>query len=113
MALTRTRDESPADLVEMAREATAAIEALLADATLAVRAGVSPSGRVSSRMLDREQRATHGLAWLATYAEAIRQLAAYAQRMQEAGRLRELGALAARVGIGGECGAGTGAVSDQ
>jgi (2S)-methylsuccinyl-CoA dehydrogenase len=100
MALTRTRDESPADLVEMAREATAAIEALLADATLAVRAGVSPSGRVSSRMLDREQRATHGLAWLATYAEAIRQLAAYAQRMQEAGRLRELEALAARIGIG-------------
>ncbi len=27
---------------------------------------------------DREQRATHGLAWLATYVEAIRQLAAYA-----------------------------------
>src|SRR5262249_59114792 len=72
-ALPPPRDKTPADLVEMAREATAAIEALLADATLAVRAGVSPSGRVSSRMLDREQRATHGLAWLATYAEAIRQ----------------------------------------
>src|SRR5262249_46085634 len=100
MALTRTRDETPADLVEMAQDATAAIQALLADATLAVRARVSPSGHVSSRMLDREQRATHGLAWLATYAEAIRQLAAYAERMHEAGRLGELEALAARIGIG-------------
>jgi len=100
MALTRTRDESPADLVGMAQEATAVIEALLADATLVVRARVSPSGRVSTRMLDREQRATHGLAWLATYAEAIRQLAAYAERMHEAGRLRELESLATRIGIG-------------
>jgi (2S)-methylsuccinyl-CoA dehydrogenase len=100
MALTRTRDDTAADLVEMAQDATAAIEALLADATLAVRARVSPSGQVSSRMLDREQRAAHGLAWLATYAEAIRQLAAYAERMHEAGRLHELEALAVRIGTG-------------
>jgi (2S)-methylsuccinyl-CoA dehydrogenase len=100
MALTHTRDDIAADLVEMAQDATAAIEALLADATLAVRTRVSPSGHVSSRLLDREQRATHGLAWLATYAEAIRQLAAYAERMHEVGRLRELEPLAVRIGIG-------------
>ena len=39
-----------------------------------------PYGR--PRLFDREQRATHGLAWLATYVEALRQLAAYAERMQ-------------------------------
>ena len=38
-------------------------------------------GRAVSRALDREQRATHGLAWLATYVEALRQLAAYAERL--------------------------------
>ena len=37
-------------------------------------------------MFDREQRATHGLAWLATYVEAVRQLAAYAERMTGAAR---------------------------
>ena len=42
------------------------------------------------RLLDREQRATHGLAWLATYVEAVRQLAAYAERMQAAGGLGEI-----------------------
>src|SRR6266487_2166019 len=100
MSLPDARTDTAADLVEMARDATAALEALLADATLAVRARVSPGGHVSSRILDREQRATHGLAWLATYVEAVRQLAAYAERMRDAGRLGELEALAVRVGVG-------------
>ncbi len=72
MSLTHARSDTAADPVEMAHDATAALAALLADATLAVRARVSPAGHVSSRILDREQRATHGLAWLATYVEAVR-----------------------------------------
>ena len=44
--------------------------------------------RPVDRLFDREQRATHGLAWLATYVEAIRQLGAYAERMHEAGTAR-------------------------
>jgi (2S)-methylsuccinyl-CoA dehydrogenase len=88
------------DLIELACAATAALEALLADATLAVRARVAPEGRVSSRSLDREQRATHGLAWLATYVEAVRQLGSFAQRMDNAGRLGELEELTVRIGLG-------------
>ena len=53
----------------------------------------------SAELLDREQRATHGLAWLATYVEAVRQLAAYAERMQRAGVRRDRGALV-RIGLG-------------
>ena len=45
-------------------------------------------GTSVSRLLDREQRAAHGLAWLATYVEAVRQLAAYAERMQDDGQSR-------------------------
>src|SRR5438105_4428837 len=66
----------------------------------AVRARVAAEGRVSGTLLDREQRAAHGLAWFATYTEALRQLAAYAQRMTEAGRLGELEKLVVRVGFG-------------
>ena len=63
---------------------------LLADATGAVRERVtSVEAHTVGRIFDREQRATHGLAWLATYVEAIRQLAAYAERMQAAGRFGE------------------------
>ena len=42
----------------------------------------------SSSLIEREQRATHGLAWLATYVEAVRQLAAYAERMSASGPTR-------------------------
>ena len=54
----------------------------------------------SARLLDREQRATHGLAWFATYVEAVRQLAAYAERMQERGLLTEIEQLIVRIGLG-------------
>ena len=83
MSLAVSRVELARDLIAVAREATATAEALLADATYKIRERVTTDGRPASRLFDREQRATHGLAWLATYVEAVRQLAAYAQRMQD------------------------------
>jgi (2S)-methylsuccinyl-CoA dehydrogenase len=100
MPLAGSQSDCRSDLIALAGEATAALEALLADAILAVRARVAHEGRVSNRSLDREQRATHGLAWLATYVEAVRQLGSFAQRMDSAGRLGELEALTVRVGLG-------------
>src|SRR5438309_11181580 len=89
-----------APLVARAREAAQAAEAVLADATLAVRQRVTVDNRMDDRLLDREQRATHGLAWLATYVEAVRQLASYAERMQARGGLGELGEPVSEIGIG-------------
>ena len=57
-------------------------------------------GAPVARSVDREQRATHGLAWLATYVEAIRQLAAYAERMHGGGRFGEIEELIVRIGLG-------------
>ena len=58
-------------------------------------------GRPSrAKLFDREQRAAHGLSWFATYVEAIRQLAAYAERMTAAGRFGETEALLVRIGLG-------------
>ena len=88
------------DLVTMAHGATAAAEALLADAAAKVRERVTVEGRMVGRLFDREQRATHGLAWLATYVEAVRQLAAYAERMQSTERLGEIEELLVRIGLG-------------
>src|SRR5581483_3732504 len=81
-------------------EAVAAADAVLADARRAVAARVTVDGRVVARMLDREQRAAHGLAWLATYGEAIRQLAAYAGRLQAGGVFGETEELLVRIGAG-------------
>jgi (2S)-methylsuccinyl-CoA dehydrogenase len=93
------RDDG-AKLVALAREATLAAEALLADATRAVRHRVTIDNQMVDRLLDREQRATHGLAWFATYVESVRQLAAYAERMHARGALGEIEELIVEIGIG-------------
>ena len=99
MALAATCSDT-GDLIAMARDAASAADALLADATRAVAARVSKDGRVSGTLIDREQRAAHGLAWFATYVEAVRQLAAYAERMSAAGRFGEIELLIVRIGLG-------------
>jgi (2S)-methylsuccinyl-CoA dehydrogenase len=88
------------DLVILARQAVQAAEALLADAGASVRARVAVDRHIIERVFQREQRAAHGLAWLATYVEAVRQLAAYADRMQAAERLGELEETTVRIALG-------------
>jgi len=88
------------DLIIMAREAVEAVEALLADAGVSVRSRVAVNRHIVERVFVREQRAAHGLAWLATYVEAIRQLTAYADRMLAAGRFGEIEEAAVRIGLG-------------
>jgi len=100
MAIAASRLETGSSLIENARAAVVAMDALLADVARGVRARVATEGRVSADLLDREQRAAHGLAWFATYTESLRQLAAYAERMSEASRFGELEALLVRVGFG-------------
>src|SRR5205085_4883362 len=56
-----------------------------------------PAGRLPAEAAEREQHALHALAWLATACEMLRQLAAYAQRMDEAGRFGEMERLLAHI----------------
>jgi (2S)-methylsuccinyl-CoA dehydrogenase len=100
MPVAASRHDPGRDLVAGAQAAATAAEALLADTTLAVRRRVTVDGQVTGRLIDREQRATHGLAWFATYAQAVRQLAGYAERMRAAGRFGEVEELVVRVGLG-------------
>jgi len=88
------------ELLTALRQAVDACEALFADARRAVAERVTVDGAPLARVFDREQRATHGLAWLATYVEAIRRLAAYAERLAEAGGLGEVEELIVRIGAG-------------
>ena len=65
-----------------------------------MRDAVTEDGRISSAALEREQHAAHGLAWMATYVEALRQMAGWTRRLAEEGRLGELEILMARVTFG-------------
>jgi (2S)-methylsuccinyl-CoA dehydrogenase len=87
-------------VIAMLGDAVGALDALLSDVRRAVGERVSVEGRVMSRRFDSEQRATHGLAWLATYVEAIRQLAHYAQALADAGAFGEVEDLLVRIGAG-------------
>ncbi len=100
MPVAASRPTADSNLVELSREATAAIDALLADAVAKVRARVAVGGKPDGHLFDREQRATHGLAWLATYVEAMRQLAAYTERMTAAGTLGEIEEHLVRIALG-------------
>jgi (2S)-methylsuccinyl-CoA dehydrogenase len=71
-----------AGLLARCAGAVAAAERLLHHARAAVYARVEAAGG-----LDAEQAAGHGLAWLATYVEALRQMLGWATRLEAAGRL--------------------------
>ena len=100
MSLAASQMSAGHDVIAMLDDAVSAVESLFADARRAVGERVTIEGRMVSRVFDREQRATHGLAWLATYVEALRQLAAYAQRMTETGSFGETEELLVRIGAG-------------
>jgi (2S)-methylsuccinyl-CoA dehydrogenase len=100
MSIAESRVNADHELMELAREAVAAADAILADATARVRERVVVEGHTVGRLVDQEQRATHGLAWFATYVEALRQLAAYAERMAGGGTLGEIEELLIRIGMG-------------
>jgi (2S)-methylsuccinyl-CoA dehydrogenase len=100
MPLAASQTSAGPDVISMLDDAVSAADSLFADARRAVAERVTIEGRTVSRVFDREQRATHGLAWLATYVEAIRQLAAYARRMTEMGAFGETEELLVRIGAG-------------
>ncbi|MCE9648545.1 MAG: acyl-CoA dehydrogenase family protein [Parvibaculum sp.] len=88
------------DLLPLAAKAVEAADILLARAKVSVAQKTSKDGRVTAALVEQEQFAAHGLAWLATYVEALRQLHAYAARMTEEGRFGELEALMVQIAFG-------------
>ncbi len=91
---------SGSDLNTAAQAAVRSADAFVAEASRRVRALVTENGRLSPPLVDREQHTAHALAWAATYAAALRELAAYAGRMTVEGRLGETETLLIRIGMG-------------
>jgi (2S)-methylsuccinyl-CoA dehydrogenase len=90
-----TRDAGETGALRAA--AVADVERLVRLAVARVRDLVAVDGRISSARMEEEQRATHGLAWLATYAEALKQLDAWAARLGEEGAFGETEELTLRI----------------
>ena len=86
------------DPVRLLVEAAEAATTLRERAVEAVVAKVASGGKIDAEALEREQHAAHGLAWIATYVEALRQLASYAGRLEGEGRFGEMERLLAQLG---------------
>ncbi|PWC61334.1 acyl-CoA dehydrogenase [Azospirillum sp. TSH7] len=88
------------DLLQATASALDAVARLAEAAERGVAALVAPEGRVDAALLDRHQVAAHGFAWVATYAEALRQMRGWAERLDRAGRLGELEATMLQAAFG-------------
>ena len=82
--------DRPTDPLPVCRDALGAAEQLLAAARAAVSARITADGRIDAAVLEREQHAVHGYAWMATYVEALRQMLRWAEGLGAAGRLGEV-----------------------
>ncbi len=69
------------------------LSALLEQAKAKLTARVAPGGKVQAALLDQEQRAAHGFAWLATYVESLRQMQGWAARLEGESRFGEMESL--------------------
>lgn len=90
----------PHDQAAQFQQGLAAAEALLAQARIAVAGRLDTGAGANAQALEAEQRASHGLAWLATYVEALRQLLAYAERLRAEDAFGEVEELVLRIGFG-------------
>ena len=88
------------DLLGICREALNGAEAYADAARSAVNGLVSSGGKVEPGLLEQEQLAAHGLAWLTTYVAGLRELLRWAERLNDAGRLGELEGLILQAGFG-------------
>ena len=85
------------DLLELLDLTAREAEGLVARLRAAVAARVAPDGRLDRAALDAEQHGAHGLAWVAAYAETLRQTAAWARALDAEGRFGEAEALPAQL----------------
>ena len=96
-------DETPVilpDLLALTAAAVAPAEALFDTARTRVAAMVTVDGRISGSAIEANQTAAHGLAWMATYVESLRQMQGWATRLQEQGKFGEVEQLILQIAFG-------------
>lgn len=84
-------------LLPAMKEAVVSLEAFGADATAAMRDRLAPEGKVDRKLLDHHQHSAHGLAWVITYVETLRETADWADRMEAEGKFGEIEQLLSQI----------------
>ncbi|MRU15965.1 acyl-CoA dehydrogenase [Roseovarius sp. A21] len=88
------------NLLELTGKAVAPAESVLDQARETLREKVVVDGRVSGSLVEANQNAAHGLAWLATYVESLRQMHNWATRLNDEGKFGEVEQLIHQIAFG-------------
>ncbi|MDO5756732.1 MAG: acyl-CoA dehydrogenase family protein [Rhodobacterales bacterium] len=88
------------NLTDLTRASLAPVASLLETAKTRVKDLVSEGGRVSNALVEQHQTAAHGLAWIATYTEALNQMQAWADRLQADDKFGEVETLIHQIAFG-------------
>ena len=88
------------DLLDLTARACTVLDDYLSRAKDALSSRVVRNGRADPARLDAEQTAAHGLAWLATYGQALREMQGWAERLSEDGRFGEVERLLHQIAFG-------------
>ncbi|MEK0164480.1 acyl-CoA dehydrogenase family protein [Phaeobacter sp. A36a-5a] len=88
------------DLLALTAAALEPVDQLLEAARSTVRDQVSEGGRVSGALVEANQTAAHGLAWLSTYAYSLRQMHRWASDLHSNGKFGEMEHLLLQIGFG-------------
>jgi (2S)-methylsuccinyl-CoA dehydrogenase len=99
-ALKNMTDDRAMDASALIAAALPGLDAISARVRAAVAALVIVNGRIDAARLDQHQHVAHGLAWLQTSIEAVRQLGLHAERLKAEDRHHEIDDLLVRIGAG-------------
>ena len=84
-------------LITAMKDAVISLEAYGEDAKAAMRARLAPDGKPDRKRLDTEQHAAHGLSWVITYVETLRETAHWAERLEGEGKFGEVEQLLSQI----------------
>ncbi|WP_170608392.1 acyl-CoA dehydrogenase family protein [Ruegeria arenilitoris] len=88
------------DLLTLTGAAIPAVETVFNRARVAVLELVTQDGRVSGALVEEHQTAAHGLAWLATYHQSLKQMQRWAEALSAKGKFGEIEQLLHQIAFG-------------
>ena len=88
------------NLLTLTAQAIPAADAVLDITKIKLQALVTTEGRVSNELIEKNQTAAHGFAWVATYIESLRQMEKWALNLQDSGKFGEIEQLILQITFG-------------
>lgn len=88
------------NLLTLTAQAIPAADAVLDITKIKLQALVTTEGRVSNELIEKNQTAAHGFAWVATYVESLRQMEKWALNLQASGKFGETEQLILQITFG-------------